>query len=61
MYLCPEEYPEANLRFLESIGATLRQYGVGGNKELAADMPDDVITAAVQQILGADAAIHVAR
>jgi hypothetical protein len=61
VYLCPEEYPEANLRFLESIGATLRQYGVGGNKELAADMPDDVITAAVQQILGAVAAARAAR
>jgi hypothetical protein len=32
VFLCPEEYPAANLEFLESIGARLLTFGVEGNK-----------------------------
>lgn len=30
VYLCPEEYPETNLRFLEEEGITLRHFGMTG-------------------------------
>lgn len=33
LYLCPEEYPEANLAFLTAAHVQLMQYGVMGNKE----------------------------
>jgi tyrosine-protein phosphatase SIW14 len=32
IFLCPEEYPDAHLLFLESIGARLLQFPVSGNK-----------------------------
>jgi hypothetical protein len=32
LYLCPEEYPEANLALLTSMHVQLLQYGVAGNK-----------------------------
>jgi hypothetical protein len=32
IFLCPEEYPTANLEFMDSIGAKLLQFGVQGNK-----------------------------
>ena len=30
VYLCPEEYPETNLRFLEEEGITLHHLGMTG-------------------------------
>ena len=35
IFLCPEEYPAANLEFMESIGARLLTFGVEGNKARA--------------------------
>jgi hypothetical protein len=32
VYLCPEEYPEANLNFLTGIHVQVLQFGVAGNK-----------------------------
>lgn len=32
LYLCPEEYPDANLAFLTQQHVQLLQYGVAGNK-----------------------------
>ncbi len=32
LYLCPEEYPKENIKFLKQINARLLQFGVAGNK-----------------------------
>lgn len=51
IYLCLEEYPVANLEFLQSIGAKLHQFGVAGNKEPFVDIPESVIRAALSKLL----------
>lgn len=51
IYLCLEDYPKANLEFLESIGATLYQFGVAGNKEPFVDIPEHIIRAAIKTVL----------
>lgn len=50
VYLCPEPYPEANRKFLRSIGARLMQFGLAGNKEPYVDIPDEslVVTSALK-------------
>ena len=40
LYLCPEDYPEANLSFLTGIHVQLLQYGVAGNKVRSAEAHD---------------------
>ncbi|EOD15589.1 hypothetical protein EMIHUDRAFT_245682 [Emiliania huxleyi CCMP1516] len=32
VYLCPEEYPETHLRFLEAEGIALHQFGMTGSR-----------------------------
>lgn len=51
LFLCPEEYPKANLEFLESIDANLFQFGVQGNKEPFVEIPEEVYVAALKEIL----------
>ncbi|GFP98959.1 probable tyrosine-protein phosphatase at1g05000 [Phtheirospermum japonicum] len=43
IYLCPEPYPEANVRFLKENGIRLFQFGVEGSKNLAAMVILDVL------------------
>lgn len=50
VYMCEEEYPNANIVFLHSIGARLRQVGVSGNKEPFVDIPEDKINTALRVI-----------
>ena len=51
LYLCPEEYPEANIAFLNQQHVQLLQYGVAGNKEPFLEIPHDIISEALVQIL----------
>eukprot|EP00474_Spongospora_subterranea_P010389 CRZ10847.1 hypothetical protein [Spongospora subterranea] len=46
-----EEYPEANLQFLETIGARLLKFGVAGNKEPFVDIPSEIFRAALYAVL----------
>ncbi|EOD09380.1 hypothetical protein EMIHUDRAFT_62039 [Emiliania huxleyi CCMP1516] len=58
VYLCPEEYPETHLRFLEAEGIALHQFGMTGsrwNKDLD-EMPEEVIQRALDVVL--DCANH---
>jgi tyrosine-protein phosphatase SIW14 len=56
IYLCLEEYPKANIEFLETIGAKLCQFGVAGNKEPFVDIPEGIIREALEKLL--DVANH---
>eukprot|EP01012_Entosiphon_sulcatum_P041590 TRINITY_DN55457_c0_g1_i1.p1 TRINITY_DN55457_c0_g1~~TRINITY_DN55457_c0_g1_i1.p1 ORF type:complete len:199 (+),score=36.08 TRINITY_DN55457_c0_g1_i1:56-652(+) len=51
IYLCPEEYMDANKLFSEEQGITFFPCGVEGNKEPFVDIPDKVIQKALSYIL----------
>eukprot|EP00694_Reclinomonas_americana_P004742 EC792894.1.p1 GENE.EC792894.1~~EC792894.1.p1 ORF type:complete len:190 (+),score=44.84 EC792894.1:2-571(+) len=51
LYLCPEEYAEANRRFCEENGIVIKQHGVEGNKEPFVDIPEEVIREALVDLL----------
>ncbi|KAL3627434.1 Tyrosine-protein phosphatase dsp1 [Castilleja foliolosa] len=51
IYLCPEPYPDANVRFIKENGIRLFQFGVEGSKELFSSIPDDVIRSALEVLL----------
>lgn len=51
LYLCPEEYPDSHLGFLEEQGVQLLQFGVTGNKEPFEEMADDVVRAALRAVI----------
>ena len=51
LFLCPEEYPESHLGFLEEQGVQLLQFGVTGNKEPFDEIPEDVIRAALHAVM----------
>jgi len=51
LYLCPEEYPPANLAFLTAQHVQLLQFGVAGNKEPFVEIPHDIISEALVQLL----------
>ncbi|KAG8387055.1 hypothetical protein BUALT_Bualt03G0213500 [Buddleja alternifolia] len=51
IYLCPEEYPEANLEFLKSNGIQLFQFGIEGCKEPFVNIPEDKIREALKVAL----------
>lgn len=42
IYLCPEDYSEANIKFCEEENVALLQFGIQGNKEPFVDMPEYV-------------------
>jgi tyrosine-protein phosphatase SIW14 len=42
IYLCPEDYSEANIKLCEEEGITLLQFGIQGNKEPFVDIPEHV-------------------
>ncbi|KAJ1665265.1 tyrosine-protein phosphatase siw14 [Coemansia sp. RSA 1813] len=46
-----EEYPPQNQKFLETNGIQLFQFGVAGNKEPFADIPEDVMCEALLTLL----------
>ena len=56
LYLCPEEYPDTNQKFLEDEGIALLKFGVVGNKEPFDEIPEGVIAAALAEVL--DGANH---
>eukprot|EP00762_Andalucia_godoyi_P006682 ANDGO_06157.mRNA.1 putative tyrosine-protein phosphatase At1g05000 len=51
LFMCPEEYLPANVEFSDRHGIQILQYGVEGNKEPFIDIPDDVIRAALVQLV----------
>lgn len=51
VYLCLEEYPEANVSLLQSIGCKLYHFGVSGNKEPFVDIPEATIRKALNIVL----------
>ena len=51
LYLCPEEYPDSHLGFLEEQGVQLLHFGVTGNKEPFDEMSDDVVRAALRAVI----------
>lgn len=51
LYLCPEDYPEANLAFFTQQHVQLMQYGVAGNKEPNIEMPYDLISESLVFVL----------
>ena len=53
LFLCPEEYPESHLEFLNEEGVQLLQFGVTGNKEPFDEIPEEVIRAAVCAVMDA--------
>ncbi|KAJ2823062.1 tyrosine-protein phosphatase siw14 [Coemansia erecta] len=46
-----EEYPVQNQKFLESNGIRLFQFGVAGNKEPFADIPEDIMCEALRVLM----------
>eukprot|EP00743_Colponemidia_sp_Colp-15_P005848 GILK01006285.1.p1 GENE.GILK01006285.1~~GILK01006285.1.p1 ORF type:complete len:333 (+),score=35.37 GILK01006285.1:40-999(+) len=50
VYMCPEDYPQSSLDFMEKEGMKLLQFGVSGNKEPFVDIPEDVICVALAEI-----------
>ena len=51
LFLCPEDYPDSHLGFLEECGIQLLQFGVVGNKEPFDEIPEDVLRAALDAVL----------
>ena len=52
VYLCIEDYPETNQRFLDSVNAKLEQFPSTGNKEPFSDIPPEVFKKALRVLLG---------
>uniref|UniRef100_A0A7S4C071 diphosphoinositol-polyphosphate diphosphatase n=1 Tax=Chrysotila carterae TaxID=13221 RepID=A0A7S4C071_CHRCT len=53
LFLCPEEYPDSNLQFLEENGIQLLKFGVIGNKEPFDEIPIEMIKLALDAVLDA--------
>lgn len=51
LYLCPEDYPASNLSFLTANHIQLLQYGVAGNKEPFLEIPHEIISEALVQVM----------
>ncbi|KAI4311942.1 hypothetical protein MLD38_036805 [Melastoma candidum] len=51
LYLCPEEYPEANNEFLTANGISLFQFGIDGYKEPFVHIPQEAIREALKILL----------
>nr|XP_043621885.1 probable tyrosine-protein phosphatase DSP4 [Erigeron canadensis] len=51
IYLCPEPYPEHNMRFLKANGIQLYQFGIEGTKEPFVSIPEDTIREALKVVL----------
>ncbi|KAL0916556.1 hypothetical protein M5K25_014077 [Dendrobium thyrsiflorum] len=51
VYLCPEEYPEANMEFLNVNGIRLFHFGIEGHKEPFVNIPEEIIREALKVVL----------
>lgn len=51
IYLCPENCDDANLQFCRQNSVQILQFGIQGNKEPFADIPEPVIRDALQVLL----------
>jgi len=51
LFLCPEEYPSTHVSFMRVSGTRILQFGVEGNKEPCTEMPQEVISMALLQVL----------
>ena len=50
LYLCPEDYSEANIDFINKKGIKLLHYGIQGNKEPFVVIPEETIREALLQV-----------
>lgn len=51
LYLCPEEYPEENKKFMEAHGIKLLRHPMDGNKEPFRTIPEERVVEALHTIL----------
>ncbi|KAL0477465.1 hypothetical protein AKO1_005713 [Acrasis kona] len=51
LYLCPEQYAQANMEFARANGIRILQFGIEGNKEPFVHIPEEAIRSAVAQLL----------
>ncbi|KAA8493843.1 putative tyrosine-protein phosphatase [Porphyridium purpureum] len=51
LYLCPEDYMDANVEFCAQNGIKVFQYGIQGNKEPFVDIPEEAIRDALLVLL----------
>ncbi|CAN6922589.1 unnamed protein product [Brassica oleracea] len=51
IYLCPEPYPEENLKFLEANNIKLFQFGIEGKTDPPAPMPKDTVLDALRVLV----------
>ncbi|KAK4795784.1 hypothetical protein SAY86_028110 [Trapa natans] len=51
IYLCPEPYPEDNMKYLQSRNIQLFQFGIEGKTEPSASMPEDTIAEALKVLI----------
>jgi len=54
LFLCPEEYPESSLQFLDENQIKLLHFGVIGNKEPFEEIPEPVIRRALSEVLNSN-------
>jgi len=53
IYLCPEDYSQANMEFIQKHDIKLFHFGIEGNKEPFVDIPHDVISQTLVHVLDA--------
>ncbi|KAF2543294.1 hypothetical protein F2Q68_00033283 [Brassica cretica] len=51
IYLCPEPYPEENLKFLEANNIKLFQFGIEGKTDPPTPMPKDTVLDALRVLV----------
>ena len=51
LFLCPEDYPDSHLGFMEEQGVQLLHFGVTGNKEPFEEMSEDIVRAALRALI----------
>ncbi|CAN7112941.1 unnamed protein product [Brassica rapa subsp. narinosa] len=51
IYLCPEPYPEENLKFLEANNIKLFQFGIEGKTDPPTPMPEDTVLDALRVLV----------
>ncbi|OWM72319.1 tyrosine-protein phosphatase DSP3-like [Punica granatum] len=51
IYLCPEPYPEENMKYLQAQNIQLFQFGIEGKTEPSVSIPKDTITEALKVLI----------
>ncbi|OAP06061.1 PFA-DSP3 [Arabidopsis thaliana] len=58
IYLCPEPYPEENLKFLEANNIKLYQFGIEGKTDPPTPMPKDTVLDALKVLVGKESTLN---